>query len=87
MMLANLPGAEEAVSSRIDPIEAHRRRRFHVFIYRLPYAQGFILFVFFFFSFLFLFFVRKIGPELTSVPVFLYFVYRMLPQYGLMSSV
>ena len=32
-------------------------------------------------------FVRKIVPELTSMPIFLYFVYEMLPQPGLMSSV
>ena len=31
--------------------------------------------------------VRKIVPELTSVPVFLYFVCGMLSQHGLMSSV
>ena len=33
------------------------------------------------------FFVRKIGPELTSVPIFLYFVWGMPPQHGLMSGV
>ena len=32
-----------------------------------------------------LFLVRKIGPELTSVPIFLYFVYGSPPQPGLMS--
>ena len=31
--------------------------------------------------------VRKIVPELTSVSIFLYFVYGMLPQHGLMSGV
>ena len=31
---------------------------------------------------LFLFLVRKIDRELTSVPVFLYFVYGMPPQRG-----
>ena len=31
--------------------------------------------------------VRKIGPELTSMPIFLYFVCGMLPQQGLMSDV
>ena len=30
--------------------------------------------------------VRKIGPELTSAPVFLYFVCEMLPQCGLVSD-
>ena len=41
-----------------------------------------------FLSFLFLFFLlKKIGPELTSVPVFLYVVCGMLPQHGLMSGV
>ena len=29
---------------------------------------------------------RKIGPELTSVPIFLYFVCGSWPQHGLMSS-
>ena len=33
------------------------------------------------------FFVMKIVPELTSVPIFLYFVYGTLPQHGLMSGV
>ena len=40
---------------------------------------GFFLFLSFFLSFFF--FMRKIVPELKSVPLFLYFV------YGLMSSV
>ena len=31
--------------------------------------------------------VRKIGPELTSVPIFLYFVCKILPQHGSTSSV
>ena len=31
--------------------------------------------------------LRKIFLELTSVPIFLYFVYGTLPQHGLMSSV
>ena len=31
--------------------------------------------------FFFFFFVRKISPELTSVPVFLYFVCGMPPQH------
>ena len=31
--------------------------------------------------------VRKIGAELTSVPIFFYFVCWMLPQHGLMSYV
>ena len=31
--------------------------------------------------------MRKIGPELTSVPVVLYFICEMLPQHGLMSDV
>ena len=35
----------------------------------------------FFFSFL-----RKIGPELTSVAIFLYFICGMLPQHGLISG-
>ena len=35
----------------------------------------------------FSFCLRKIVPELTSVPVFLYFVYGTPPQHGLMSSV
>ena len=30
--------------------------------------------------------MRKIIPELTSVPIFLYFVCEMLPQYGMMSG-
>ena len=42
----------------------------------LPYSSGFPYF----------FLVRKIGPELTSVPIFLYFVCGTLPQHGLMSS-
>ena len=33
------------------------------------------------------FLVRKIVPELTSVPIFLYFVCGMPPQHGLMSCV
>ena len=33
------------------------------------------------------FLVRKIGPELTSVTIFLYFVCGTLPQHGLMNSV
>ena len=34
-----------------------------------------------------LFLLRKAGPELTSVPIFLYFLYvGCLPQHGLMSS-
>ena len=36
---------------------------------------------------LLLFLVRKIGPELTSVPIVLYFVCGTLPQHGLMSNV
>ena len=39
-----------------------------------------------FFVFVDFFFLRKIGPELTSVPIFLYFVCGMLPQHGLMSG-
>ena len=31
--------------------------------------------------------VRKIGPELTSVPIFLYFVCGTPPQHGLISGV
>ena len=34
-----------------------------------------------------IFLVRKIGPELTSVLVSLYFVWGMLPQHGLVSGV
>ena len=30
--------------------------------------------------------MRKTGPELTSVPMFLYFVCGMPPQHGLMSG-
>ena len=30
---------------------------------------------------------RKIVPELTTVAIFLYFVYGMPPQHGLMSGV
>ena len=30
---------------------------------------------------------KKTGPELTSVPIFLYFVCGMLPQHGLVSGV
>ena len=30
--------------------------------------------------------LRKIGPELTCVPIFLYFVCGMPPQHGLVSS-
>lgn len=29
-----------------------------------------------------IFLLRKIGPELTSMPIFLYFVCGMLPQQG-----
>ena len=43
--------------------------------------------LFFIILFVFLFFVRKIRPELTSVPIFLYFVCGMPPQHGLMSGV
>ena len=43
----------------------------------------FVLFV----SFFLIFLVRKIGPQLTSVPISLYFVCGMLPQHGLMSGV
>ena len=39
------------------------------------------------FIYLFIFLVRKIGPELTSVPVFLHFVCGLLPQHGLMRGV
>ena len=39
----------------------------------------------FYYFFIFAF-VRKSGPELTSVPIFLHFVCGMLPQHGLMSS-
>ena len=35
----------------------------------------------------FFFLVKKIGPQLTSVPVFLYFVCGMPPRHGLMSGV
>ena len=35
----------------------------------------------------FIFLVRKIVPELTSVPVFLYFVCGALPQFGVVSEV
>ena len=38
-------------------------------------------------GFLFLFLLRKIGPELTSVPIFLYFVCGTQSQHGLMSGV
>ena len=31
-------------------------------------------------------FLRKIGPELTSVPNFFYFIYGMPPQQGLISG-
>ena len=31
--------------------------------------------------------MRKIGPELTSVPIFFYFVRGSLPWHGLMSGV
>ena len=31
--------------------------------------------------------VRKIGPELTSMPILLHFVYGVPPQHGLLSSV
>ena len=41
----------------------------------------------FIYLFVCLFLVRKISPELTLVPIFLYFVYGMLPQPGLMSNV
>ena len=34
----------------------------------------------------FFFLVRKIVPELTSVPIFLYLVCEMPPQHDLMSS-
>ena len=40
-----------------------------------------------FFTQYFCFLMRKIVPELTSVPIFFYFVHGMLPQHGLMSSV
>ena len=39
------------------------------------------------FFFLFSFLMGKIGPELTSMPIFLYFVYGMPPQHGLVSGV
>ena len=35
----------------------------------------------------FFFLVRKIGPELTSVTTFLYFVHETLPQHVLVSDV
>ena len=38
-------------------------------------------------DFFFVFSVRKIGPELTFVPIFLYFVGGTLPQHGLMRGV
>ena len=34
-----------------------------------------------------LFLLRETGPELTSVPIFLYFVHGLLPQHGLTSGV
>ena len=37
--------------------------------------------------YLFIYLVRKIGPEQTPVPVFLYFVCGTPPQHGLMSGV
>ena len=37
--------------------------------------------------YLFIFLVRKIVAELTSLPIFLYFVCGMPPQHGLMSGV
>ena len=37
--------------------------------------------------FCFVLLVRKIGPELTPVPIFLYFVCGMTPQHGLMHNV
>ena len=40
-----------------------------------------------FYYYLFIVCVRKIGPELTSVAIFFYFVCQMPPQHGLMSSV
>ena len=42
--------------------------------------------LFLFFS-CFFFLVRKIGPELTSMPIFLCFVCGMPPPHGLMSTV
>ena len=38
----------------------------------------------FFYVFLFL---RKMGPKLTSVPIFLCFICEETPQHGLISSV
>ena len=35
----------------------------------------------------FVLFLRRIGPELTSVLIFLYFLCGTLPRHGLMSSV
>ena len=35
----------------------------------------------------FFFFLRKIGPKVTSVPIFLYFICGMLPQRGLVIGV
>ena len=35
----------------------------------------------------FILLVRKIGPELTSVPIFLHFVCGMLLQHGFMTGV
>ena len=34
-----------------------------------------------------LFLLRKTGPELTSMPTFLYFIRGPLPQHGLISTV
>ena len=49
----------------------------YIFVFTCDLSHGFFVLVL----------VRKIGPELTSVPVFLYFVCGMLPLHGLMHSV
>ena len=57
--------------------------------------RGFLLFQFvtplycwhFIIGISFFSFVRKIGPELTSMPISLYFVYGTLPWHGLMGDI
>ena len=49
--------------------------------------QCWICFLLLFFVFLGFFLARKIDPDHTSVPIFLYFVCGMLPQHDLLSDV
>ena len=54
-----------------------------LFTFRMNSKKLYISFVHFYFIYLFIYFwLRKICPELTSVPILLYFVCGLVPQHG-----